>query len=104
SIANKDKRAMVFPVKRLADLGFEVLATEGTAEVLGRNGVACTVVRKFSEGDGNVVEEILAGRVALVVNTPFGSGSAGAGARLDGYEIRGACVAMGVPCITTVQA
>jgi carbamoyl-phosphate synthase large subunit len=104
SIANKDKRAMVFPVKRLADLGFEVLATEGTAEVLGRNGVTATVVRKFSEGDGNVVDEILAGRVDLVVNTPFGSGSAGAGARLDGYEIRGACVAMGVPCITTVQA
>jgi carbamoyl-phosphate synthase large subunit len=104
SIANKDKRAMVFPVKRLADLGFEVLATEGTAEVLGRNGVTATVVRKFSEGDGNVVDEILAGRIDLVVNTPFGSGSAGAGARLDGYEIRGACVAMGVPCITTVQA
>jgi carbamoyl-phosphate synthase large subunit len=104
SIANKDKRAMVFPVKRLADLGFEVLATEGTAEVLGRNGVTATVVRKFSEGEGNVVDEILAGRIDLVVNTPFGSGSAGAGARLDGYEIRGAAVAMGVPCITTVQA
>jgi carbamoyl-phosphate synthase large subunit len=104
SIANKDKRAMIFPVKRLADLGFEVLATQGTAEVLGRNGVRATVVRKFSEGDGNVVEEILAGRIDLVVNTPFGSGSKGAGARLDGYEIRGACVAMGVPCITTVQA
>ncbi|HVV30074.1 MAG TPA: carbamoyl-phosphate synthase large subunit [Mycobacteriales bacterium] len=103
SVANKDKRAMVFPVKRLADLGFEVLATEGTAEVLARNGVRATVVRKFSEGAGNVVDEIHAGRVDLVVNTPFGSGSAGAGARLDGYEIRTAAVTMGVPCITTVQ-
>src|SRR5204862_7704280 len=42
SVANRDKRAMVFPVKRLADLGFEVMATDGTAEVLRRNGVAST--------------------------------------------------------------
>ncbi|HEY5336486.1 MAG TPA: carbamoyl-phosphate synthase large subunit, partial [Mycobacteriales bacterium] len=61
SVANRDKRSMVFPVKRLADLGFEVLATEGTAEVLRRNGVPCTPVRKFSDGAGNVVERILAG-------------------------------------------
>jgi carbamoyl-phosphate synthase large subunit len=100
SVANKDKRALIFPVKRLADLGFEVLATEGTAEVLRRNGVAATTVRKFSEGPGNVVEEILAGRVDLIVNTPFGN----SGTRLDGYEIRTAAVTMGVPCITTVQA
>src|SRR5204862_6361343 len=51
-VANRDKRAMVFPVKRLADLGFEVMATDGTAEVLRRNGVASTVVRKHSEGRG----------------------------------------------------
>jgi carbamoyl-phosphate synthase large subunit len=100
SVANRDKRSMIFPVKRLADLGFEVLATEGTAEVLRRNGVLATSVRKFSEGPGNVVEEILAGRVDLIVNTPFGN----SGVRLDGYEIRTAAVTMGVPCITTVQA
>jgi carbamoyl-phosphate synthase large subunit len=100
SVANRDKRAMIFPVKRLADLGFEVLATEGTAEVLRRNGVAATTVRKFSAGPGNVVEEILAGHVDLIVNTPFGN----SGTRLDGYEIRTAAVTMGVPCITTVQA
>ena len=104
SVANKDKRAMVFPVKRLADLGFEVLATEGTAEVLRRNGVPATVVRKFSAGAGNVVEQIMDGQVDLIINTPFGTGAAGAGPRLDGYEIRTAAVAMGVPCITTVQA
>ncbi|MGH3744409.1 MAG: hypothetical protein ACRDTP_06070, partial [Mycobacteriales bacterium] len=100
SVANRDKRSMVFPVKRLADLGFEVLATEGTADVLRRNGVPCTPVRKFSDGPGNVVEQILAGDVDLIVNTPFGT----AGTRLDGYEIRTAAVTMGVPCITTVQA
>jgi carbamoyl-phosphate synthase large subunit len=104
SVANRDKRNMIFPVKRLADLGFEVLATVGTAEVLRRNGVPATVVRKHSTGRGpdgepTVVERILAGEVDLIVNTPFGN----ARPRLDGYEIRTAAVARGLPCITTVQ-
>jgi carbamoyl-phosphate synthase large subunit len=92
---------MVFPVKRLADLGFEILATEGTAEVLHRHGVVATVVRKHYEPDDgtlDAVQRILAGEVDLIVNTPFGVGP-----RLDGYEIRTAAVTRGVPCITTVQ-
>ena len=93
SVANRDKRAMVFPVKRLVDLGFEVLATEGTAEMLDRNGVRATVVPKYSEGlPGNAVERILAGEIDLVINTPF-STSGNSGPRVDGYEIRSACVA-----------
>ena len=102
SLANRDKRSAVFPIKRLADLGFRVLATTGTAQVLRRNGVAAEVVGKFSEGPGNVVERILAGEVDMVVNTPFGS-PGNSGPRLDGYEIRTAAVAAGIPCITTVQ-
>jgi carbamoyl-phosphate synthase large subunit len=107
SMANVDKRHMIFPVKRLADLGFEILATAGTAEVLRRNGVTSTVVRKHSEGPGptgepTVVGRILDGEVALVVNTPHG-GSKGAATRLDGYEIRTAAVVTNIPCITTVQ-
>jgi carbamoyl-phosphate synthase large subunit len=101
TVANRDKRTMVFPVKRLADLGFEILATEGTAEVLHRSGVLATVVRKhFEPDDGTLdaVQRILAGEVDLIVNTPYG-----VGARLDGYEIRTAAVSRGVPCITTVQ-
>ena len=103
SVANRDKRAMIFPVKRLADLGFEILATEGTAEVLRRNGVEATVVRKYSAGRGpdgepTVVDRILAGEVDMVVNTPSGRD-----ARADGYEIRAAAVAMDRPIITTVQ-
>jgi carbamoyl-phosphate synthase large subunit len=94
---------MVFPVKALADLGFEILATEGTAEVLHRNGVSATVVRKHSQGEGphgepTIVHRIMAGDVDLIINTPHGVGP-----RLDGYEIRTAAVAMGKPCITTVQ-
>ncbi|HEX2072598.1 MAG TPA: carbamoyl-phosphate synthase large subunit [Geodermatophilus sp.] len=102
SLANRDKRSAIFPVKRLADLGFTVLATAGTAQVLRRNGVACEVVGKYSDGPGNVVERILAGDVDIVVNTPFGS-PGNSGPRLDGYEIRTAAVAAGIPCITTVQ-
>jgi carbamoyl-phosphate synthase large subunit len=102
SLANRDKRSAVFPIKRLADLGFTVLATAGTAQVLRRNGVAAEVVGKYSEGPGNVVERILAGDVDIVVNTPFGS-PGNSGPRLDGYEIRTAAVAVGIPCITTVQ-
>jgi carbamoyl-phosphate synthase large subunit len=99
SVANRDKRAMLFPVKRLVDLGFEVLATEGTAEVLRRNGVQVTLVGKHSEGRGDdVVPLVLAGEVDLIINTPHG-----VGARVDGYEIRTAAVARGVPCVTTVQ-
>jgi carbamoyl-phosphate synthase large subunit len=108
SVANRDKRAMVFPVKRLADLGFEIWATNGTAEVLRRNGVRAKIVRKHSDdagpgGEPTVVTRILDGEVDLIVNTPFGSVSgASASVRLDGYEIRTAAVRRGVPCVTTV--
>jgi carbamoyl-phosphate synthase large subunit len=103
SVANRDKRAIIFPVKRLADLGFEILATQGTAEVLRRNGVVSTVVRKHIDGPGpggepTIVQQILAGDVDMIVNTPWGVGP-----RVDGYEIRTAAVLRGVPCMTTVQ-
>jgi carbamoyl-phosphate synthase large subunit len=105
SVASKDKRSMVFPVKRLADLGFQIWATAGTGEVLRRNGVRATIVRKHSDGPGpdgepTIVERILAGEVDLIVNTPFGSPGQ-SGPRLDGYEIRTAAVRRGVPCVTT---
>ncbi|HVK22490.1 MAG TPA: carbamoyl-phosphate synthase large subunit [Actinokineospora sp.] len=99
SVANRDKRAMVFPVKRLADLGFEILATSGTAEVLRRNGIPCTVVRKHFEGENNIVDLIRDGGVDMVINTPYGNH----GPRVDGYEIRTAAVSRDIPCITTIQ-
>ncbi len=107
SMANRDKRHMIFPIKVLADHGFEILATQGTAEVLRRNGVQANVVRKHFEGEGpdgepTTVQMILAGQIQLVINTPHGS-SGGASARLDGYEIRTAAIMANIPCITTVQ-
>ncbi len=105
SVANRDKRSLVFPVKRLADLGFRVLATEGTAEMLRRNGIPCDEVRKHFEEpqpgrpEMSAVDAIRAGEVDMVINTPFGN----SGPRIDGYEIRSAAVAVNIPCITTVQ-
>lgn len=103
SLANRDKRAAVFPIKRLADLGFRILATKGTAEVLRRNGVEAEVLRKQHEGPGTdgsptTVDVIMAGGIDLIVNTPYGVGP-----RVDGYEIRAAAVMKGIPCVTTVQ-
>ncbi len=105
SLANRYKRTLVFPIQRLALMGFRILATRGTAGMLRRNGIECEVVNKFTadgpevEGEPTIVDAIRAGEVDLIVNTPGGT----AGSRQDGYEIRAAAVAMGVPCVTTVQ-
>ncbi len=108
SIADRDKRHMVFPLKRLADLGFTICATAGTASVLARFGVTAAVVRKFGEGPGpdgepTVVGRILDGGIDLIVNTPRGATVGGASPRQDGYEIRAAAVSRGIPLVTTVQ-
>src|SRR5699024_10634707 len=105
SVANRDKRTLILPIQRLASLGFNVLATAGTASMLRRNGVECEVVAKVSDTSGegenarNVVDYIRDGEIDLVINTPAGS----ADARTDGYDIRAASVNSGVPCATTVQ-
>ena len=105
SVANRDKRSLVFPVKRLADLGFRVMATEGTAEMLRRNGIPCDEVRKHFEEPSetnplpSAVDAIKAGEIDMVINTPYGN----SGPRIDGYEIRSAAVSMNIPCVTTVQ-
>jgi carbamoyl-phosphate synthase large subunit len=103
SVADVDKRAMIFPVKRLVDLGFEILATEGTADVLRRNGIPSTRVRKHGAGVGpdgepTIVDRIVAGEVDMVINTPSGPA-----ARHDGYEIRAATTSVDRPMITTIQ-
>jgi carbamoyl-phosphate synthase large subunit len=101
SVANRDKRSVVFPAKRLQDLGFHLVATRGTAQVLRRAGVEVDEIPKVSAptipGQKNVVERIASGDMEMIFNTPFGRG-----ARTDGYYIRTASVEAGVPCITTM--
>jgi carbamoyl-phosphate synthase large subunit len=100
SVANRDKRSMIFPIKRLADLGFTIVTTAGTGEVLRRHGIECEVVPKHFESPGlNAIALIKAGEIALIINTPQGSG---ASARSDGYELRSAAVTADIPSITTV--
>jgi carbamoyl-phosphate synthase large subunit len=100
SVANRDKRSMIFPIKRLADLGFTIVTTAGTGEVLRRHGIDCDIVPKHFESPGtNAIALISAGEIALIINTPQGSG---ASARSDGYELRSAAVTADIPSITTV--
>jgi len=107
SVANRDKRHAIFPVKRLADLGFTITATAGTAQVLRRHGVDVVVFRKAHQGRGaggepTVVDAILAGEIDLIFNTPQGA-SADGSPRRDGWSIRSAAILRDVPIITTVQ-
>ncbi len=103
SVADRDKRAIVLPVLRLGQLGFRLLATEGTAEVLSRHGIEAEVVRKWSmgqeadDGGATIVDLINRGEVDVVINTPSGRS-----ARADGYEIRMATVANDKPLFTTI--
>jgi carbamoyl-phosphate synthase large subunit len=102
SVADRDKPQMLLAIRRLAQLGFEILATEGTAQILERHGVTATSVRKHSQGSSKtlgptIVELITAGQVDVVVNTPTG-----AAARRDGYEIRAATTAADKPIFTTI--
>ncbi|WP_026552180.1 carbamoyl-phosphate synthase large subunit [Arthrobacter sp. H20] len=102
SVANRDKRSIIMPVKRLVDLGFEILSTGGTADVLRRNGIQSTTVRKIAEGtgangEGTVVDLITDGTIDMIINTPSGGQARG-----DGYEIRAAATSYGLPVITTV--
>lgn len=100
TVTDADKPGAVAVAQLLHDLGFRIVATRGTAEAIQRWGVPATAIDKVSENtDENVVTWIERGEVDLVVNTPTGSG-----ARTDGWEIRRAAVAAGIPCLTTLSA
>lgn len=106
SVSDADKRSIIVPAQQLASMGFTILATSGTADILQRNGIACERVYKHTndgeivpEGADTIVDLIHKGEVDLVINTPYGN----SGPRVDGYEIRAAAVATGVPAATTVQ-
>jgi carbamoyl-phosphate synthase large subunit len=98
TVTDSDKPGAVAIAQTLYDLGFRIVATRGTKEAIERMGIPATALKKIGEGSPNVVDWIENGDVDLVVNTPTGSG-----ARTDGWEIRRAAVARGVPCLTTLS-
>ena len=102
SVADRDKPQLVLPVRRLEQLGYKIMATSGTAEILLRHGIHVQVVRKHSQDNAvaegpSIVDLITAGEVDVVVNTPSGSS-----ARKDGYEIRAATTAADKAIFTTI--
>jgi carbamoyl-phosphate synthase large subunit len=102
SVADRDKPQVIEPVRKLVAMGFQVMATDGTSAKLAEHGIASTLVAKehlgSTDGRKTTVQAIMDGDLALVVNTPYGTG-----ARRDGYEIRVAAVLANIPAITTVQ-
>jgi carbamoyl-phosphate synthase large subunit len=97
TVTDTDKAAATQLATRFHDLGFEVIATHGTAQAIERMGVPVTPINKLQEGSPHVVDLIRKRQCDLVINTPTGSG-----ARTDGYEIRTAAVRQGIPCVTTM--
>jgi carbamoyl-phosphate synthase large subunit len=99
SVHEKHKEQLVGLARRLTAMGYELLATSGTARRLQEAGIVVTRVKKLAEGQPNLLDYLKNDDVALIMNTPSGKG-----ARTDEGRIRAACVAHGVPCITTIQA
>jgi carbamoyl-phosphate synthase large subunit len=97
TVTDTDKPAATQLAARFHDIGFEIIATAGTAQAISRMGIPVRAINKLAEGSPHVVDFIREGKVDLVINTPTGSG-----ARTDGYEIRSAATRQGVPCITTL--
>jgi carbamoyl-phosphate synthase large subunit len=97
SMARRHKLAMLGPARRLANLGFKIIATSGTASVLRENGLEVETIKKVQEGRPNLLDFMANGDVQFIFNTPSGKG-----ARTDEGRIRAAAVAYGVPCVTTL--
>jgi carbamoyl-phosphate synthase large subunit len=97
SMARAHKAAIVEPARKLIDLGFKLIATSGTAEVLRDAGIEVETVRKLQEGRPNLLDLMTNGEVQFIFNSPSGKG-----ARTDEGKIRAAAVAKGVPCVTTL--
>ena len=100
SVASQQaKDQMVEIARKLVTMGFELIATSGTARALATAGIPVETVKKLQEGHPNLLDHLIDGRVQLIFNTPRGKG-----ARTDEGRIRAASVLHGVPCITTLPA
>ena len=98
SVKNEDKRNIIFIAKKIFDLGFEIIATQGTYKALASNSIPAKSIGKIGSGDDSILEGINSGGIKLVINTPSGKRS-----RPDMKSIRTAAMMQGIPCITTIQ-
>lgn len=99
SVSARHKEPVARLARKLVDLGYELIATEGTAQRLREQNISVEQVKKIAEGHPNLIDYMIDGKIALIINTPSGKG-----ARTDEGRIRAAAVQYGVPCITTLQA
>jgi carbamoyl-phosphate synthase large subunit len=99
SVAERDKNEVVSIARSLAEMGYKLMATRGTAKMLRASGIAVEEVNKLQQGRPNLVDYMKNKQIALIINTPSGKG-----ARTDEGKIRSAAVANGVTCITTLSA
>jgi len=99
SVANRGNSDIIPVARALADMGYDLVCTQGTAQALRDADIQVEVVHKLQEGRPNLIDHMKNGRIALVINTPSGKG-----ARTDEGKIRAAAVAHGVTCITTLAA
>lgn len=99
TIADKDKKEATEILKQFARLGFNLVATEGTAQALEQENIKVTCVKKLKEGSPNIIDLLRAGQADLIVNTlthgrrPFS----------DGFQIRRAAVELNIPCLTSLD-
>ncbi|PIU42421.1 MAG: carbamoyl phosphate synthase large subunit [Candidatus Omnitrophica bacterium CG07_land_8_20_14_0_80_42_15] len=98
SVKDQDKRNIVFIAKKLGDLGFHLMATSGTADVLKKNDIEVQVLPKLHEGRPNIIDLIKDGKVHLIINTPAGKVT-----REDEVKIRSSAILHSVPLITTIS-
>jgi carbamoyl-phosphate synthase large subunit len=99
SLNSRHKHHIAPMARRLHELGFDILATPGTATEVEAQGLPVTRVKKIAEGSPNLIDYLKNEDVSLIMNTPNGKG-----ARTDEGRIRAAAVQYGVPCITTIAA
>ncbi len=99
TVNDGDKPTVTPIVRRFHEMGFKLVATEGTARYLQRRGIACERVNKVWEGRPNAVDLIISGKVQLLINTPLGKYS-----QRDDYELRRAALMHRVPYTTTMSA
>jgi carbamoyl-phosphate synthase large subunit len=98
SVKDRDKKSVTDVARELAEMGFELYATSGTASVVTAAGIGVKTLKKLQEGHPNVADMIHAGELALVINTPSGDKP-----RQDEIVIRSLAVSRGVPCVTTIE-